>query len=73
VSAKTNAAGERLVACPTCRGDSVFAPSNRHRPFCSERCATIDFGAWASEAYRVPARGDSAESADDDGNTAPGA
>lgn len=50
---KTNAAGERLVPCPTCRGDSVFAPSNPHRPFCSERCATIDFGAWASEAYRV--------------------
>jgi endogenous inhibitor of DNA gyrase (YacG/DUF329 family) len=23
------------------------------RPFCSERCKTIDIGAWASERYRV--------------------
>ncbi len=59
VSVKTNAAGERLVPCPTCRSDSVFSPSNRFRPFCSERCAGIDFGAWASDAYRVPARGGS--------------
>jgi uncharacterized protein len=66
MSARFNAAGERLVPCPTCRGDSVFAPSNRFRPFCSDRCAGIDFGAWASEAYRVPARADSADLADDD-------
>ena len=25
------------------------------RPFCSERCKTLDLGAWASEAYRLPA------------------
>ena len=24
------------------------------RPFCSERCKTIDLGDWASERYRVP-------------------
>ena len=53
-----NAAGERLVSCPTCKGNSVFAPNNRFRPFCSERCANIDFGAWASEAYRVPTKPD---------------
>jgi len=28
---------------------------SRYRPFCSERCKTIDLGAWASEKYRVPA------------------
>ena len=33
----------------------MFAPANRWRPFCGERCANIDLGAWASEAYRVEA------------------
>ncbi len=44
----------RLVRCPRCGGDSVFAPSNPWRPFCSERCKKIDLGAWASEDYRMP-------------------
>ncbi|MFT7723150.1 MAG: DNA gyrase inhibitor YacG [Roseateles sp.] len=52
---KTNAQGERLVRCPQCGGDSVFAPRNQWRPFCSERCRQIDLGAWASESFRVPA------------------
>ena len=46
---------ERLVRCPACRGDSVYAPTNPFRPFCSRRCREIDFGAWASEGYRVEA------------------
>lgn len=45
---------EKLVACPTCGGDSVYAPSNIFRPFCSERCKNIDLGAWASENFRMP-------------------
>ncbi len=45
----------RLVRCPTCAGDSVYAAENPFRPFCSERCKSIDFGAWASEAYRMKA------------------
>lgn len=44
----------RIVPCPGCGGDSVYAPSNPFRPFCSERCKSIDFGAWASENFRVP-------------------
>lgn len=44
----------RIVRCPACGGDSVFAPSNPFRPFCSERCKSIDFGAWATESFRVP-------------------
>lgn len=44
---------ERIVRCPQCGGDSVFAPRNRYRPFCSERCKNIDLGAWASESFRV--------------------
>jgi endogenous inhibitor of DNA gyrase (YacG/DUF329 family) len=44
----------RVVRCPACGGDSVYAPSNPYRPFCSERCKNLDLGAWASESFRVP-------------------
>lgn len=46
----------RIVVCPTCGGDSVYAPDNPFRPFCSERCKNVDFGAWANESYRVEAK-----------------
>ena len=46
----------RIVRCPGCGGDSVYAASNPSRPFCSERCRNADLGAWASEGYRVPAQ-----------------
>lgn len=42
------------VRCPSCGGDSIYAPSNPYRPFCGERCKQMDFGAWASESFRVP-------------------
>jgi endogenous inhibitor of DNA gyrase (YacG/DUF329 family) len=45
----------RLVRCPTCGGDSLYALANPCRPFCSPRCKNNDFGAWASEAYGVAA------------------
>ncbi len=45
----------RIVTCPSCGGKSVYAPDNPFRPFCSERCKNLDFGAWASERYRVAA------------------
>ncbi len=45
----------RIVRCPGCGGDSVYATSNPYRPFCSERCRLADLGAWASEGYRVGA------------------
>jgi uncharacterized protein len=44
----------RIVRCPACGGDSVYGPANPYRPFCSERCKNLDFGAWASESFRVP-------------------
>ncbi|MBU6381415.1 MAG: DNA gyrase inhibitor YacG [Betaproteobacteria bacterium] len=43
----------RLVNCPRCSRAAVYAPSNRFRPFCSERCKLSDLGDWASERYRV--------------------
>ena len=50
----TRADKPRVVRCPACSGDSIYAPSNPFRPFCSERCKNLDFGAWASESFRVP-------------------
>ena len=46
----------RILACPSCGRATVFAPSNRWRPFCSERCRLTDLGAWATESYRIPAK-----------------
>ena len=46
----------KWVACPQCRGPSLYASSNAFRPFCSERCKQIDLGAWASEQFAVPAQ-----------------
>ena len=46
-------AAPRMVRCPACGGPSVYAPENRFRPFCSERCKLHDLGAWASESFRV--------------------
>ena len=43
-----------LVKCPTC-GKQVEYEGNEHRPFCSERCRLLDFGAWADEEYGLPA------------------
>ena len=49
-----NAPAARTVTCPCCGGDSIYSPANAYRPFCSERCKNIDFGAWAGEDFRVP-------------------
>ena len=51
---KTDTAKPRIVRCPACGGDSIYAQSNPYRPFCSERCKNVDLGAWASEEFRVP-------------------
>lgn len=45
----------RIVRCPNCSGDSVYALSNPYRPFCSARCKGLDFGAWAGESFRLAA------------------
>ncbi len=43
-----------LVKCPQC-GKEVEFKGNEFRPFCSERCKLLDFGAWADEEYTLPA------------------
>lgn len=45
----------RIVRCPNCGGESIYSAFNAARPFCSARCKSMDFGAWASESFRVPA------------------
>lgn len=50
-----NTQAGRTVPCPQCGGDSLYAPSNPYRPFCSERCKQMDLGAWADESFRVAA------------------
>ncbi|MEP6943147.1 MAG: DNA gyrase inhibitor YacG [Betaproteobacteria bacterium] len=43
----------KTVACPQCGKPVDWTAANPFRPFCSERCKTIDLGAWAAERYRV--------------------
>ena len=45
----------RTVRCPTCGTSVSWVAESQYRPFCSARCRQIDLGAWASEAYSVPA------------------
>lgn len=54
---QAGAGSPKVVPCPTCGGNSIYAPSNAFRPFCSERCKNIDLGAWASEDFRMPDEG----------------
>jgi uncharacterized protein len=46
----------RIVRCPACGGESLYAASNPSRPFCSPRCRNNDFGAWASDSYGIEAK-----------------
>jgi len=48
-------AAPRSVTCPRCGKQVAWVPGNPFRPFCSERCKTVDLGAWATEQYRVAA------------------
>ncbi|MEK6748823.1 MAG: DNA gyrase inhibitor YacG [Pseudomonadota bacterium] len=54
----------KTVACPHCGKAVEWLPQSRWRPFCSERCRLIDFGAWAQESYAVPAQSEDAPELD---------
>jgi len=50
--------------CPICGKASVEAS----RPFCSERCRTVDLNRWLSGSYAIPVRdGDDEDDADKPG------
>jgi endogenous inhibitor of DNA gyrase (YacG/DUF329 family) len=40
--------------CPNCNKDAVLSKGNIFRPFCSEKCKLMDFGAWATEKFTIP-------------------
>jgi endogenous inhibitor of DNA gyrase (YacG/DUF329 family) len=52
-----------VVVCPTCQRPVEWSPASPHRPFCSERCKLIDFGAWVGERRVIP--GESLSPADE--------
>ena len=41
------------IKCVHCGKETVWE-GNEFRPFCSERCKMLDFGAWIDEEYVVP-------------------
>lgn len=45
-----------VVKCPRCGKETEYE-GNEYRPFCSERCKLLDFGAWADGEYSLPAEG----------------
>ncbi|MBE7420616.1 MAG: DNA gyrase inhibitor YacG [Ideonella sp.] len=53
MSAAQPAPRQLEVSCPVCARRTIYSEANRWRPFCSERCRTVDLGAWASEQFRV--------------------
>ena len=52
-----------LVRCPRCRREMEYK-GNEFRPFCSERCKLLDFGAWAAGEYNLPS--ETTEMSDED-------
>ena len=57
------------VKCPTCKRSIEWSADNAFRPFCSERCRTVDLGAWFANAHAIA--GDAAQPLD--GEPLPGA
>jgi endogenous inhibitor of DNA gyrase (YacG/DUF329 family) len=43
----------KQVACPVCGKPVPWTEASRFRPFCSERCKTIDLGDWAAERHVI--------------------
>ena len=39
------------MSCPICARES----DEKHRPFCSRRCADVDLGRWLRGSYAFPA------------------
>ena len=68
--AKLMSSNARIVKCPNCGSPVPWTPESKWRPFCSQRCKTMDLGAWASERYRVKTSQAPDDSGDDDPDTA---
>lgn len=53
------------IKCPQCQKKITYSKDNPHRPFCSQRCKSIDLGAWASESYAIPTQENNPHLADE--------
>ncbi len=40
------------ITCPICKKKTTWE-ENPWRPFCSERCKSIDLGKWVLEEYKI--------------------
>lgn len=58
------------MKCPICQRPTTYE-GNPFRPFCSERCKLLDFGAWANEEYAVPSEEAPPQPEDSPQGTAP--
>ena len=52
------------VSCPQCQKKVAWTEEETYRPFCSERCQSIDLGSWANEDYRIPSNDDAEDWSD---------
>jgi uncharacterized protein len=43
----------KIVACPVCGVAVPWRSDSAWRPFCSERCKSIDLGEWAAERHAI--------------------
>lgn len=57
------------VQCPTCKKEVIMNDSSPYRPFCSKRCRDIDFGAWATEDYKISENASESDAWSDDLNS----
>ncbi|MFV8835935.1 DNA gyrase inhibitor YacG [Aquisalimonas sp.] len=44
----------RNAPCPNCRKLVDWDGDSPWRPFCSERCKSVDLGGWLQESHRIP-------------------
>jgi len=51
--------------CPQCKKEADLSRTNIYRPFCSEKCKLIDFGAWAKEEKLIRRPIDTEDFSDD--------
>ena len=53
--------------CAICsREVEAGSDGNRFRPFCSQRCRTIDLGGWLEGGYRISSAAEDADDLPDD-------
>lgn len=48
-----DASSTPALPCPGCGKKLYWTRENPWRPFCSQRCKTLDLGAWADESHRI--------------------